>query len=82
LILKPIQTLTAKPGSSPGNAVGRAIQPGGDLDVLHPLGCVQDHPRPLHRAERQRDRACPPLQLATLLLGELNHVLTEPRHDT
>ena len=46
------------------------------------LGRVQDHPRPLHRAELQRDHACPPLQLTTLLLGELDHMLAGPRHDT
>jgi hypothetical protein len=82
LILKPIQPLTAEPRSSPGNTVGRTIQPGGDIDVLHPLRRVQDHPRALHHPERQRDRARPPLQLVTLILGKLNHILAGPRHDT
>jgi len=82
LILKPIQPLSPKPGSSPGNTVRRTVQPCGDIDVLHPLGRVEHHPRPLHHPEWQRDRACPPFKLRPLFLGELDHLGARPGHNT
>jgi hypothetical protein len=82
LILEPVQPLSPEPLSSSGDAVGRTVQPGRDIDVLHPVGRVENHPRPLHRSERQRDRARLSLKLSPLLLGELDHLGADPRHDT
>jgi hypothetical protein len=82
LILKPIQPLGTEPSSSAPDAIHRAIQPRGDINVRHPLSRKQDHPRPLHRPERQRDRARPPLKLNALLGGELDHIRTDPGHNT
>ena len=82
LILKPIQPLDTEPGSSPGDAIRRAVQPCSDVDVLHPLGRVENHPRPLDSTERKRDRARPTLKLHPLLVGKLDHMLASPGHDT
>jgi hypothetical protein len=82
LILKPVNALGQEPRSSPLNAIGRAIQPGGDIDVLHTFRRVQDHPCALHHPERQRDRGRPPLKLDALVLGELDHARAGPGHDT
>jgi hypothetical protein len=82
LILKPIQALGSEPRSSTRDAVRRAIESGGDVDVLHTLGRVQDHARALHCPKRQRDRARTTLKLSPLLGGELDHVRAGPRHDT
>jgi hypothetical protein len=82
LIIKPIQPLRAEPGSSTPDAIRRTVQPRGDIDVLQALGRVQDHPRSLHRPERQRDRTRAPLKLFPLLGGKLNPVRAGPRHDT
>ena len=72
VILKPIQPFSTEPLSSPGDAIDGAVQPRGDVDVLHPVGRVEDHPRPLHHPERQRDRDRPPLKLNPLGFAELN----------
>jgi hypothetical protein len=81
LILKPIQPLRQKPGSSALNAIGRAVQPG-DIDVLETVGGVQDHPRALDSPERQSDRGRPSLKLGSLCLGKLDHVRADPGHNT
>jgi hypothetical protein len=82
VILKPIQALREKPGSSPRDAICRAVQPSGDIDVLQSIGRIQDHPRALHRPKRQRDRARPPLKLDSLLGEEFDHIRAGPGHDT
>jgi hypothetical protein len=81
VILKTLQTLGAEPRSSPADAVRRAVQPGRDVDVLHPLGGVEDHPRALHHSERQRHRRRATLKLRALIPGELDHMPTGPGHE-
>jgi hypothetical protein len=82
LIVKPIEPLGPESLSSPRDAIGRAVQPSRDIDVLHPVGRVENHPRPLHRPERQRDRARPPFELSPFLLAEFDHQSAGSRHDT
>src|SRR5205085_3997354 len=81
LILKALQTLSAKSSSPPSDAVRRAIQPGGDVDVLHPLGRVEHDPRALHHPEGQRHRRRTPLKLDTFLLRQLDHMPASPGHE-
>ena len=38
MILKPVQPLGPKPGSSPRDAIGPAVRASGDIDVLYPVG--------------------------------------------
>jgi len=45
-----------------------------DLLVGHALGGVQDQPRALHDAERQRQRPSPTLKLKAIHLAELDPV--------
>jgi len=67
LILKAAQTLGAKSSSPPRHAVRRAVQPGGNVDVLHPLSRVEHDPRTLHHPKRQRHRRRAPLKLDALV---------------
>ena len=53
-----------------------------DLLVGHPLGRVEDQPRPLHHPKRQRQRRRPTLKLEAILLAELDPVAARPRHDS
>src|SRR4051812_44144730 len=55
-----------------------AIQASGDLDVSHPLGRVEDHPRPLHVTPRRRDFPRTTLELVALLSAQLDHVAAPP----
>jgi hypothetical protein len=64
LILKALQTLSAKSSSAARDAVRRAVQPRRDIDVLHPLGGVEHDPRALYHPEGQRHRRRAPLKLA------------------
>jgi hypothetical protein len=57
-----------------------AIQTRGDLDVRHPLGCVEDHPRALHVTPRRCDLARATLKLTALVSAQLDHVAAGPRH--
>jgi hypothetical protein len=80
LIFQAIQTLSAKSSSSPRDAVGRAVQPGGDVDVLHPLGRVEHDPCALHHPPRQRHRRRAPLKLDAFVLRQLDHMPAGPGH--
>jgi hypothetical protein len=66
LILKALQTLSAKSSSPARHTVGRTVQARRDIDVPHPLGRVEHDPRALHHPERQRHRRRAPLKLDTL----------------
>jgi len=80
LIFQTIQTLSAESLSSSRDAVGRAIQARGDVDVLHPLGGVEHDLRSLHHPEGQRHRCSAPLKLRALLCGKLDHMPAGPGH--
>lgn len=80
LIFQPIQTLSAKSSSSSRHAVRRAVQPRGDVDVLHPLGRVEHDPCALHHPPRQRHRRRAPLKLDALVLRQLDHMAAGPGH--
>jgi hypothetical protein len=58
-----------------------AIQASGDLDVSHPLGRIEDHPRTLHGTPRRRDLPRTTLELVALLSAQLDHVAARPGHD-
>jgi hypothetical protein len=81
LIFKAVQTLRAKSSSSTRDAVRRAIQPRGDIDVLHPLSGVKHDPRALHDPPRQRHRHRTPLKLNALILRQLDVMPTSSRHN-
>jgi hypothetical protein len=81
LILKALQTLGAKSSAPPSDAVRRAVQPGGNIDVLHPLGGVEHDPRALHDAEGQRHRRRAPLKLDAFILRELDLMPAGPGHE-
>jgi hypothetical protein len=57
-----------------------AIQPGGDLDIGHPAGRIQDHPRALHVPPRRRDLPRTALKLVALISAQLDHVAARPGH--
>ena len=71
LILKPIKPILSEPVFASRPIPGGRVQPGRDIGVLHPLGRVQDHPRPLHVLERQllRLRATAPAPRAPARLS-------------
>ena len=58
-----------------------AVQAGRDLDIGHPLGRVEDHPRPLHITPRRRDLPRTTLELLALVSAQLDHVAARPGHD-
>jgi hypothetical protein len=80
LVTQSIQSLGAESSSSAADAVGMAIEPGGDLDIGHPLGRVEDHPRALHITPRCRDLPRTTLELATLNSAQLDHLAAGPGH--
>ncbi|MCA1701661.1 MAG: hypothetical protein LC790_23320 [Actinobacteria bacterium] len=63
------------------DAIGMAIQAGGDLDVSQPLSRIQDHPRALHVTPRRCDLPRTTLELVALLSAQLDHVMAGPGHD-
>jgi hypothetical protein len=81
VILKATQTLSAKSSSPARHAVGRTVQAGSDIDVLHPLGRVEHDPRALHHPEGQRHRRRAPLKLDAFVLRQLDHMPAGPGHD-
>jgi hypothetical protein len=58
-----------------------AIQTGSDLDIGHPLGRIEDHPRTLHVTPRRRDLTRATLELVALVSAQLNPVAAGPGHN-
>jgi hypothetical protein len=58
-----------------------AVQPRRDLDVRHPFGRIEDHPRALHIPPRRCHLARAPLELAALLSAQVDHIAAGPGHD-
>jgi hypothetical protein len=58
-----------------------AVQTRGDLDIGHPLGRVEDHPRALNITPRRCDLPRATLELVALASAQLDHVAAGPGHD-
>ncbi len=82
LTVNPNQPPGAKPGPSPDDATGRAIQPSRDNNVPHPLGRTQHHPRPPHRPRTATKPRSPAAQAPPLLTRQLHRHHAGPGHDT
>jgi hypothetical protein len=76
--LQPVQALSAEPSSPAADAVGMAIRACGDLDIGHPLGRVEDHPRALHLTPRRRRLTRATLELVALVSAQLDPAAAAP----
>jgi hypothetical protein len=57
-----------------------AIDAHRDVLVLHALSGIQNQPRTLNHAKRQRRRVRPPLKLDALSSAQLDPIPAGPRH--
>jgi hypothetical protein len=63
LVAQPVEALFAESSPPLRDDLRVAVEPTGDLLVLHPRGRVEDQARPLDLAPRQRRRPRTPLEL-------------------
>jgi hypothetical protein len=61
--------------------LGMTVHAHRDLPVLQALGGIEDQPRPLYIAKRQRRRLRPALKLTLLPGRQLDQITAAPRHN-